>query len=98
MLDMCVFHSLAAHVAQCDYENKEELVATVHDAWQCLDPRMLNRQWASKCVPMRRLVNNKDVEIDSPHVGLGAAHLEDGQAELWRFIERYYAVAHAPKS
>ena len=83
---MCVFHSLAAHVAQCDYENKEELVAAIHDAWRCLDPRTLDRQWDSKCMPMRCLVDNKGVEIDSAHVGLGAAHLEGGHAEIWRFV------------
>ena len=83
MLAMCVFHSLAAYIAQCDYENKEELVAAVHDAWRCLNARTLNRQWASKCVQMRRLIDNKDKDVDSAHSGFGAAHLEGGHAELW---------------
>ena len=98
MLDMCVFNSLASHVAQCDYADKEELVAAVHDAWRCLDPRILDRMWGTKCVLMRRLIDNKGKEIDSAHIGLTSAHLEGGHAELWRFVERYNAVAHAPEA
>ena len=78
MLDMCVFHSLAAHVAQCDYSNKEELVAAVMHSWRSLSPVTLSRQWAAKAITMHRVIDNEGDEIDSAHVGQGAAFLEGG--------------------
>ena len=88
MLDMCVFHSLAAHVAQVDYSTKEELVAAVMESWRVLAPVTLSKQWACKAITMRRFVDNEGEEINSAHVGLGAAFIEDGLPEVWAGVER----------
>ena len=98
MLDMCVFHSLAAHVAQCDYSNKEELVAAVMHSWRSLSPVTLSKQWASKAITMRRFIDNEGEEINSAHVGLGAAFREGGLIELWLEVERYCARRHPKES
>ena len=98
MLDMCVFHSLAAHVAQCDYSNKEGLVATVMHSWRSLPAVTLSRQWASKAITMQRLIDTEGEEIYSAHVGLGAAFQEGELVEVWDEVDRYCAVRHLPES
>ena len=98
MLDMCVFHSLAAHVAQCDYSNKEELIAGVMHLWRSLSAVTLSRQCASKAITMQRFIDNAGDETDLAHVGLGAAFLEGGLVELWDEAYRYCAVRHLPES
>jgi hypothetical protein len=50
MLDMAVFHSMSALVAQVDYETKDELVAAVQDAWAVLKPSTLSMEWACKAI------------------------------------------------
>ena len=94
LLDMCVFHVLAARVAQCDYDTKEELVAAVKEAWLSLNPMTLSKCWASKAVTMRRFVDNCGKEIDAAHVGLTSAFREGGLPEVWAEVDRYCAVRH----
>ena len=98
LLDMCVFNVLAARVAQCDYDSKEELIAAVKEAWLSLNPTTLSKCWASKCITMRRFIDNNGREIDAAHVGLTSAFREGGLPELWREVDRYCAVSHAPES
>ena len=37
---------------------------------------------------MRRFIDNEGEEIDSAHVGLGAAFLEGGLVEVWNEVDR----------
>jgi len=86
MLDMAVFNSLAAAVAQVDYEKKDELEAAVHAAWRALDPNMLERLWACKCITMRQFVFYRGEEFSAAHTGL-RVQAAKSRAALWAHVE-----------
>ena len=87
MLDMAVFNSLASAVAQTDYENKDQLVAAVDDAWRSLDCEKLERMWACKCITMRQFVVYRGEEFAAAHTGL-RVQAAKSRADLWRHVDR----------
>ena len=82
MLDMAVFNSLAAWVAQVDYENKWDLDAAVHEAWDALPLKTLMMQWACKLITMCQLVYHRGEEFKAAHPKLGQAYVFGGQLGL----------------
>ena len=73
MLDMAVFNSMAAYVAQHDYKNKRDLAAAVQEAWDALPVLALLMQWACKSVTMAQLIHHCGDEFKAAHPGLRKA-------------------------
>ena len=82
MLDMAVFNSMAAYVAQHDYENKRDLHAAVLEAWDALPVSTLLMQWACKSVTMAQLIHHRGDEFKAAHPGLRKARAAGGFAGL----------------
>ena len=96
MLDMAVFHSLAAKVAQYDYRTKDQLVSAVHQAWAELEPETLEMQWACKCVVMRLFVDLKGRSFRMTHAAkLRNARRQGGRAGLWAAVDAFTAGPQA---
>lgn len=86
MLDMAVFHSMSALVAQVDYETKDELVAAVDDAWACLSPDTLSMEWACKAITFVQFVALEGEEFSGVHVGLRKALAKGGWEAVWEKV------------
>ena len=82
MLDMTVFNSMAAYVAQHDYENKKGLAAAVQEAWDALPISTLLMQWACKSVTMAQLIHHRGGEFKAAHPELRKARAAGGFAGL----------------
>ena len=78
MLDMAVFHSMSALVAQVDYETKDELAAAVVDTWAMLEPATLSMEWACKAVTLAQFVQLEGEAFLGAHVGLRKALAHGG--------------------
>ena len=96
ILDLCVFHSLSARVAQVDYRTKTQLHAAVDVAFAQLDPEVLEMQWAVKATLMHRLVEMGGGHIPITHEGLRVARGRGGPAgrvRLWKAVDAHNARA-----
>lgn len=88
MLDMAVFNSLAARVAQVDHENKRDLDAAVHEAWDELPLKTLMMQWACKSITMCRFVYHRAEEFKAAHPKLRQAYASGGRLGLAANVRR----------
>ena len=88
MLDMAVFHSMSALVAQVDYETKEELVAAVDNAWATLKPETLSMEWACKAITFAQFVHLEGLEFRGAHVGLRKAKFKGGWTAVWALVAK----------
>lgn len=91
MLDMAVFHSMSSLVAEVDYENKNELVAAVHDAWAVLDPETLAMEWACKAITMQQFIALDGEEFRGAHTGLRKAKAKGGWPAVWARVDEVRA-------
>ena len=91
ILDMAVFHSMSALVAQMDYETKDELVAGVQDAWAVLKPSTLSMEWACKAITFTQFVALEGDDFTGVHTGLRKAYAKGGWAEVWNRVDEVRA-------